>query len=110
MIGFRASGCTFVASMTTSLPAASRLDAMKWRTSKASFVAAWLFSSSETSPRQKSDDTTSVARNCFRANDDFPDPEGPERATEASSGIFSFIDAQNCPSALGCRELNLQGQ
>ena len=59
--GFRASGWTFVASTTVSLPAASRFAAMKCSTSKASFVAAWLFSSSLTSPRQKSDESTSVA-------------------------------------------------
>ena len=38
-----------VASTTVSRPAASRLPAMKCSTSKASFVAAWSFSSSETS-------------------------------------------------------------
>ncbi len=34
--------CTFVASITTSFPAASRFDAMKCSTSNASLVAAWL--------------------------------------------------------------------
>ena len=44
--GLRASGCTLVASMTVSRPSASRLAATKCSTSKASFVAAWSFSSS----------------------------------------------------------------
>jgi hypothetical protein len=30
-------------------------------------------------------------RKCFRAKLDLPDPEGPTRATTASSGIVSFI-------------------
>ena len=50
--GCRDSCCTFVASMTVSRPAASRFEAMKCRTSNASFVATWLFSSSLTRPRQ----------------------------------------------------------
>jgi hypothetical protein len=49
--GFRESGCTFVASITVSRPAAGRLRAMKWRTSNASFVEAWSFSSPYTKPR-----------------------------------------------------------
>lgn len=45
-------GCTLVASITVNFAAASRLAAMKRRTSKASLVAAWLFSSPETRYRQ----------------------------------------------------------
>ena len=43
------------------LPGSRRFRAMKCRTSKASFVAAWSFSSSDTSPRQKSEEITSAA-------------------------------------------------
>src|SRR3712207_8188483 len=50
------SGCTFVASITVNRPAANRLFAIKCSTSKASFVADRSFSSSDTSPRQKSDE------------------------------------------------------
>src|SRR5580658_4163770 len=93
MIGLRASTCTFVASITTSLPVVSRFEAMKYRTSKASFVAAWLFSASDTKPRQKSDESVSVGRKCFRAKLDLPDPEGPTRrpplAQESSVSLAS---------------------
>src|SRR6266581_8463758 len=102
MIGLRASACTFVASITTSLPVASRLEAMKYSTSKASFVAAWLFSSSDTRPRQKSEERTSVGRKCFRAKLDLPDPEGPTRATTASSEIVSFISDQDARTEAEC--------
>jgi hypothetical protein len=40
-----------------------------------------------TSPRQKSDDRTSVGLKCFRANVDFPAPDGPTSTTSANSGI-----------------------
>src|SRR5258708_38908132 len=110
MIGLRASTCTFVASITTSLPVVSRFEAMKYRTSKASFVAAWLFSSSDTRPRQKSEESTSVGRKCFRAKLDLPDPEGPTSATTASSGIDSFIGESKYPSVWGCPRLGLQVQ
>ena len=55
---------------------------MKCRSSNASLVAAWSFSSSETSPRQKSDESTSVGRKCVRANVDFPEPDAPTRTHE----------------------------
>ena len=84
--GLRASGCTFVASTTVSRPAASRLPAMKCSTSKASLVAAWSFSSSETRPRQKSDDSTSVGLKCLRAKVDLPEPDGPIRTTSDKFG------------------------
>src|ERR1043165_4786861 len=83
----RASGWTLVASTTVSLPAARRLAAMKCRSWNASLVAAWLSSSSETRPRQKSDDRTSVGLKCLRANVDFPQPDGPIRTTSDSSGM-----------------------
>src|SRR4051794_18674851 len=88
--GRRASGCTFVASMTVNSPRASRLPATYCSTSNASPVAAWLFSSSLTSPRQKSDEITSVGLKCLRANVDFPQPLGPIRTTRESSGRVSF--------------------
>jgi hypothetical protein len=58
--GARASGCTLVASTTVSRPPRSRTPAMKWRTSKASFVTDWSFASSPTKLRQKSEESTSV--------------------------------------------------
>ena len=61
---------------------------MKCRTSKAASVAAWSFSSSATSPRQKSDDSTSVGRKWRAANVDLPEPVTPTRATRQSSGIL----------------------
>ena len=89
--GSRDSGCTFVASTTVSLPAASRLRAMNCSSSKASFVAAWLFSSSDTMARQSSDDRISVGLKCFRANVLLPEPDTPMRTTMESSGMVSFI-------------------
>src|SRR3954454_22577911 len=85
-----ATGSTFVASTTVSSPRASRLPATYWSTSNASPVAAWLFSSSLTKPRQKSDEITSVALKCLRANVDFPQPLAPIRTTRESSGSVSF--------------------
>ena len=64
---------------------------MKWSTSKASFVAAWSFSSSLTMPRQESDDRTSVGRKCLRANVHLPDPLGPIRTTRDSLGMVMFM-------------------
>ena len=60
--------------------------AMKCSTSKASLVAVWSFSSSETSPRQKSDEMTSVGRKCLRANVDLPEPDAPISTTSESFG------------------------
>src|SRR5258708_33106280 len=77
--------------MTVSLPAARRLAATKCSTAKASSLALWSFSSSETSPRQKSDERTSVGLKWVRAKVDLPQPEGPIRTTNASSGIFIFM-------------------
>ena len=67
-------------------PSASRLAAMKCSTSKASFVTVWSFSSSQTSPRQASDDSTSVGRKCFRAKVLLPEPDGPMRTTSDNLG------------------------
>src|SRR6266853_486537 len=92
MIGLRASDCTFVASTTTSFPAVSRFDAMKCRTSKASFVAAWLFSSSETRPRQKSEERTSVGRKCFRAKLDCLPPR--DRQEQQQLVLESSVSCQ----------------
>src|SRR5438046_8200793 len=84
---------------------------MKCKTSKASFVAAWLFSSSDTIPRQKSDESTSVGLKCLRAKEDFPEPYGPIKTTRDSSGIVSFIQlllaARSDPENL---KLHFQGQ
>jgi hypothetical protein len=76
-----------VASTTVSLPAASRLPAMKCRASKASFVADWSFSSSETRPLNASEESTSVGRKWRAANVDFPEPDGPTSTTSESLGI-----------------------
>ena len=73
-----------MASITVSRPRASRLPAMKWSTSKASFVTAWSFSSSLTIPRQASDERISVGRKCLRANVLLPEPLGPIRTTRLS--------------------------
>ena len=80
-----------MASITVSRPAARRLRAMKCRTSNASFVAPCSFSSSATRPRQKSDERISVGMKCFRANDDFPDPDGPTRTTRDRFGMEIFM-------------------
>src|SRR5262249_54355446 len=82
----RLSCCTLVASITVSRPAASRLVAMKCKTSKASRLADWSFSSSATSPRQKSLEITSVGAKCARANVDFPEPLAPMSTTRLSPG------------------------
>src|SRR5688500_15021640 len=80
--------------MTVSFPRASRLPATNFSTSNASPVASRLFSLSDTSPRQKSDERISVGRKCLRANVDFPAPEGPIRITRQSSGIVSFMNRE----------------
>jgi hypothetical protein len=78
--------------MTVKRPAASRLDAMQYSTSNASFVAAWSFSSSATKPRQKSEEITSVGRKCLRAKVDLPAPDGPISATSERFGsLMVFI-------------------
>ncbi len=51
-------------------------------TSNASPVADWSFSSSETSPRKKSDDMISVGLKCARANVDLPEPVVPDEDDE----------------------------
>ena len=81
--GFRASGCTFVASITVNFPAPSRFAAMKCSTSKASFVAAWLFSSSETSPRQKSEESTSVGMKWVARKSGLAGARGADQAQPA---------------------------
>src|SRR4051794_21179818 len=89
--GARASACTFVASTTVNNPRASRFPTTYRNTSNASPVASWLFSSSLTSPRQKSDDSTSVGLKCRRPNVDLPHPLGPTRTTRQSSGRVRFM-------------------
>ena len=64
---------------------------MKCSTSKAALVADWSFSSSDTSPRQKSDDRTSVGRKCRAAKVDLPEPDTPTSATRESSGILMVV-------------------
>ena len=91
MSPLRAGGWTLVASTTHSRPASSRLPATKCSTSKAALVAAWSFSSSDTSPRKKSEDRTSVGRKWLAANVDLPDPVTPTRATTQSSGILMVV-------------------
>ena len=56
---------------------------MKCRTANASDVAAWSFSSSETRPRQKSEEMTSVALKCSRANVLLPEPGRANEHNEA---------------------------
>ena len=60
---------------------------MKCSTSKASCVAAWLFSSSETRARQASDDSVSVGRKWVRAKVLLPEPDAPISTTRDRSGI-----------------------
>ena len=63
---------------------------MKCSTSKASAVAAWSFSSSLTSPRQKSDESTSVGLKCSRANVLLPEPGGADQHDEGELGNGDF--------------------
>src|SRR5438034_4011692 len=67
---------------------------MKCSTSNASVVASRLFSSSETRPRQKSEESTSVGLKCLRAKVDLPEPDTPTSVTRESSGIVMVI---GCP-------------
>src|SRR6266704_1745973 len=93
MIGLRASACTFVASITTSLPVASRLEAMKYSTSKASFVAAGC------SPRRIRDHGRSLKKepqsgeNAFGQNSTCPTPKDRQeqrlRVLESSASLAS---------------------
>src|SRR5436190_6089435 len=66
---------------------------MKCSTSNASLVASRLFSSSDTRPRQKSEESTSVGLKCFRAKVDLPEPETPMSVRSESSGIVSVMSA-----------------
>jgi hypothetical protein len=75
---------------------------MKCSTSNADVVADWSFSSLDTKPRQKSDESTSNGAKCFRANVDFPHPEGPTSTTSASSGIVRARPARCGVSAAVC--------
>src|SRR6478736_9018623 len=68
---------------------------MKCRTSNAWPVTSRSLSSSETSPRQRSDDSTSVGLKCLRAKVDLPAPEGPTRTTRDSSGIWRLATAED---------------
>src|ERR1700722_10073568 len=95
--GFRASACTLVASITVSNPRARRFPTTYLSTSNASPVASWLFSSLLTSPRQKSEEITSVGLKCFRANVDLPHPLGPIRTTRQSSGMVNDSDNAKYP-------------
>jgi len=69
---------------------------MRYSTSNAASVAFWSFSSSATSPRQKSDETTSVGEEVRARERDLPEPVAPTRTTRQSSGIliglFGFIE------------------
>src|SRR3984885_5499207 len=58
-------------------------------TSNASVVAVWSFSSSATSPRQKSLEITSNGPKCWRANVVLPEPDTPTSTTRDSSGMRS---------------------
>lgn len=66
---------------------------MWWSSSNASGVAVWSFSSSETRPRQKSDETTCVGAKCRAANVDLPLPEMPTSTTSDSSGTLISVTA-----------------
>src|SRR3984885_2850640 len=103
MSGLRAPGCTLVASITVSRPAASRLAAMKFSTSKASAVADWSLLSSLTSPRQKSDEMTSVLAKCRAATVAFPDPVTPTRTTSDRAGTLSTVIAGTPRAETGSR-------
>src|SRR5271157_114969 len=91
--GLRASGWTFVASITVSRPSASRFPAMNWSTSNAWFVTVWSFSLSLTIPRQASEERISVGLKWLRAKVLLPDPLGPIRTTRLSLGILICICA-----------------
>ena len=88
--GARASFCTFVASTTVRCPRASRLAAMKFRTSKPSEVL-----SSDYCRGLVSDDENNEAatRKCFRAKVLLPEPLGPMRTTMESLGMDICIAA-----------------
>ena len=72
-------------------PQRQPLAAMNRRTSKASLVTPWSFSSSPTIPRQKSEERISVERKCLRANVLLPEPLGPMRTTRLRLGILIFM-------------------
>ena len=76
-----------MASTTVKCPRASRFRAMKCSNSNASFVTVWSFSSSQTIPRQASDESISVGRKCLRANVLLPEPLGPMRMTKERLGM-----------------------
>jgi hypothetical protein len=59
---------------------------MNCSTANASVVALWSFSSSATRPRQKSEEMTSVGPKWRRANELFPEPDGPMSTTRLGSG------------------------
>src|SRR5262245_55043968 len=84
--------------MTVSRPRASRLAATKCKTSNASFVTVWSFSSSLTIPRQASDERISVGRKYLRANMLLPEPLGPTRTTRLSLGILIVMSWLHFPS------------
>jgi hypothetical protein len=65
---------------------ARRRPAMNRSTANASVVALWSFSSSATNPRQKSDEMTSVAAKCWRANELLLEPVRPISTSRLGSG------------------------
>src|SRR5262245_15655749 len=86
---------------------------MKCKTSNASFVAAWLFSSFETNPRQKSEESISVGLKCLQAKVLLPEPEAPMSTTNESSGMVTFISVVlvNCKCSLHVRQpIDCHGQ
>ncbi|WP_455605842.1 hypothetical protein, partial [Cellulosimicrobium funkei] len=52
-------------------------------------MAAWSFSSFDTSPRHTSDDTVSYGPKCSRAKVDFPEPDTPTSTTRLDAGTRS---------------------
>ena len=84
--GLRASGWTLVASTTVSRPRASRLRGDEVQHVEGVVVAAWSFSSSETSPRQKSDDRTSVGLKCAARTSTCRSRTAPIRTTSDEFG------------------------
>ncbi len=78
---------------------AAACAAMKCSTSKASSVADWSFSSSETRPRQQSDERTSVGLKCLRANVDLPEPDAADQDDQGQLGDRRSFIGRTPPSA-----------
>lgn len=62
---------------------------MVFSSAKASEVALWSFSSSLTTPRQKSEPITWVGLKCLAAKVDLPEPETPTSRTSPIRGTPS---------------------